>query len=284
MAMRSTLLALAVASVTLAVASEATEASAIRTFKFTAADLLDHQFANGADGTTAADNDLYAGARSLQYHESPDHEQAATTFEQARHALFSDRWDTYTAAGYMLDEFTLWGLGGEGRASAWGEDFKPLEWLSVTTPEGWSVEMLTAPSTWSELPAGHHTLAYPRFVGGPEAGFALDADLATLAAQRFSVTIAFDTDDAWWDGDTQGDGLLDAPNDLEQHLTMWFGGYVTRYDESDGIVDYHRYEGNFTSIAPSPAAAGAGLVGMLMMLAMRRPTRRTLLMAHAAQA
>lgn len=270
MVMRRKAFALALTLGAMVLVASPAAASEIYIFHFTGADLLNNAFVDGADGSTAADNDLYAGARLLHQGASPTHADVGSTFQQSQHDNFINRWNQYTADGYVLDEFHLWGFG-DGRTSPWGEAYKPFEWVSLTGPDGWQTNLETWAPTWGDAPEGSYTDKYPRWIGGPDHGLQLGATIEELQALEFTATIAFDPEDAWWDVDTQGAGSVDAPNSLtDGELTMWFSSYITQYDQAGNFADYHVYEGNLTALAPSPAAAGAGLVGMMTMMVVRR--------------
>ncbi len=217
--------------------------AATYTYEFTAADILNNVFVNGADGSSAADNGLFDGARLLR--NGTNANSGARTFVESQHDAFNQRWSDMVSEGYTLNSFNLWGLDGNG--INWGEDFKPFEWVSVTAPTGWTTGYHTWP--WSNPPADANTLDFPWFAH--EEGIALDLTQEELEAIRFTVTIAFEDGDEFWGADTNG-----APNDLSSVLTMWFGANL--YDAQGNYG--HMYEGNLqANVVPLPAAAWAGL-------------------------
>ncbi|MCC5828746.1 MAG: hypothetical protein JJU36_04805 [Phycisphaeraceae bacterium] len=217
-----------------------------RTFTFTAADLFNQVFVEGPDGSTAADNGVFSGARLLRVGSSGTHADVGRTYVDSQIATFQSRWNQYAESGYGLYTFSLWGLNNNG--GNWGEDYKPYEWISFETPEGWNTSFLDAQATWpgwyadDVAPFGPYTSLRPDFtVDGMSFMIPLDADPMTLSSLEFSVTIAFNPNDAFWGQDTKG-----APNDLDGPMTFWFGGYIAGLVETpEGAAwDTHLYEGN----------------------------------------
>lgn len=232
------------------------------TYEFTAADLFNQVFVDGADGSSAADNDLFDGARLLRVGTNGGHAEAGRTYVESQHDNFTSRWNQYTEEGYVFDYFNLWGL--DGRGAFWGEDFKPLQWVDATAPDGWVTGKHTWPASWGTPPAGYLTDEFPYFWSpDPANAFNLDADISFLASQKFSVTIEFDTTDAFW-----GQDIQDAPASLGagEEIVFWFGGYVTKFDGQGEMDDWHLYEGNMTLTAsapiPEPVTGLLALIGM----------------------
>jgi hypothetical protein len=240
----------AVIAAILAVSGVAQADLVTRTYYFTGADLLNNVFVDGIDGSTAVQNGLYDGARLLRVGDNPTHADAGRTYRVNQHDKFTTRWDTYAAAGYVLDEFNLWGLDGLG--ANWGEDYKPYEFVAMTGPAGWTTDYYTWPTSWGTPPVGYITDKFPHWFGGA-GGLSMTA--TDLASKMFTVTIKFDTANMWWGQDVGG-----APNSLDE-LTMWFGGWISKYDGTGECVDYHLYEGNMT-VVPVPAAVLLGILGL----------------------
>lgn len=258
---KSLCLVLAMSAMLLLSAGTALSGTILYRFSFTGADLFNQQFVYGADGSSAADNDLYDGARLLRVGTNGNHADAGRTYVQSQHGSFTSRWNTYRDGGYVFDSFNLWGL--DGRGAFWGEDFKPLFWYSHEGPSGWSTGYHTWP--WGNPPENANTLDFPWWDGGQANGIALGATQSELEALKYSFIIGFDENDMFWGQDTKGNGLLDAPNTLPE-LTFWFGGYVTQYADDGGYLDYHLYEGNMVlsgTEIPEPSTLALLGVGLL---------------------
>jgi len=262
MKLRSAILSGAV-TIPFVLAGSMAEAEIIRTFSWTAADLLDIEFVNGEDGTTAAENGLFDGARRLRDGSNRGGD-TARTFIESQHDLFNDRFDALVENDEGLNSFNLWGL--DGRGAEWGEDFKPLEWVSIDAPDGWETGFFDAgpdglgwfqntDPTQSNF-VDFNTPLFP-FFETDGAGIPL-AGGSGLENLEFSVTIRFDETDAFFGQETHG-----APNDLNSSLTFYFGGFLT----SDDI-----FEGNVVLQAvPVPATIGLFGFGVLgLSIAARR--------------
>jgi len=195
-----------------------------RTYSFTGADLINNVFGSyrySADGSLTA----YEGMRQI----GPAVGTAtAVTFLTSYHTAFNNAWDAAVNDGRVLS--TFWLSGDNGYSGQWGEDYKPLEWVSGTGPEGWSFAI-----DEDEDPVWTTTTA----------GLLLDA--TDLAGKVFTVTIKFDTEDMWYGNpNNYVYGCNTAPNSLDG-LTAYFGSYFSK----DG-TDVNRYVGNMF-IVPEPA-------------------------------
>lgn len=225
-------------------------ASAIPTwyeFSFTGADLMSRAYADGADGTSAADNSLFDGARLARI---PG--DFARTYVQSQHTAF-DTWASTTP--HRMTSINFWGF--DGRGAGWGEDFKhmdremlasPADWIDWTT--GWVPGWGANPNPFTDVTAGW-------YVGDANDGLGFgDVDLAT---KEFSFRLLLDEDDWRYGAATNG-----APNALGGDITMWFGGWM-----GDAANPYqYIYEGNLvlSSVAvPAPltlALFGFGLAAI----------------------
>ncbi len=217
--------------VLLMVASIAQAAIVEQTYTFTGADLVNNVFGSyrHSDGSLKA----YEGMRSI-YSTPAGGTPAGATYlgtSGTYYTNFNNLWNTAVADERVLDYF--WLSGNNGYSGQWGEDYKPLEWISGTGPNGW---------TFSTDGDGDPVWTTS------ENGLALSA--ANLADQDFFVTIKFDTEDMWYENPNNYlYGCNTAPNSLNG-LTMYFGSYLSDPD-GDPV---NRYVGNmFAAAVPEPA-------------------------------
>lgn len=224
-----------------------------QTYQFTAADLMKTVYFGGADGTTAADNGLFDGARLRRDGSSGTGPLASRSYVASQSAAFSS-WATTTTDRFL--SFNLWGLDGLG--ARWGEDFKPSDWGTQSGPGGWTPWQTTwTAAGWGTPPAGFIT---EKFVGWDAGSFAdgINFQDAGLASKVFRFTVDFDTTDPWWGGSTNG-----APNSLYGPKTFWFGGWFDD-DLFAADNDYYMYEGNMVLEAvPEPTTLGLLGIGLL---------------------
>lgn len=228
-------------------------------FSFTGADLMSYVLADGADGSSAADNGLFDGARLRRDGSSGTGPLARRSYWDSQNEDFANWAGTTTD---RLVGFNLWGL--DGRGQYWGEDFKPLAWGSQGGPSTWTPWSTTwTAAGWGTPPTGYLT---EEIVGWDANAFAdgLNFQDADLASKVFTFEVSFDDTNNMWGQSTNG-----APNTLPT-LTFWFGGWMD--DDLYGADnDYYMYEGNMVLTGhqvPAPGAAllvglGLGLIGWL---------------------
>ena len=231
-------------------------------FSFTAEDMMSYVTADGADGSTAADNSLFDGARLVRQDLVPGGTAGYTrSYVETENSAFGT-WANTTSDRFL--GFNLWGLDGNG--ANWGDDFKPTEWVSQSDPTGWTNWQMDWP--WGTPPAGYIT---DEIVGwdASTSGDALGFGEAGNAAVEFSFMVDLDTDDMFWGGGTNS-----APNTLPE-LTFWFGGWMggmgggaAAGDPIDWSNSSYMYEGNMVltgTQVPEPATLallGLGLAGI----------------------
>lgn len=250
------LVTICVAAVVLFVVSGVAQAVIVQqTYTFTGADLINNIFdseGQHSDGSLK----YYEGARQLGPADTGP--TGATFLGDPYLTNFNNMWNAYD--NEVLSSFNLWGVNGFG--GQWGDDYKPLEWVSGTCPEGWTFEL----GTWDNPPAGYLTDKVPVFSAEAD-GMQVKASQSELEALVFTVTIKFDTDNMWWGN--PGNyvyGANTAPNSL-YGLTMGFTSYIGEYDGQGNLIDNYldNYTGNMMAV-PEPASFllfGAGLVGCM---------------------
>jgi hypothetical protein len=259
--MKKALVVLCVAALAVTVLGSAEAAIKEYQFSFTAADVLNYVIADGADGSTPAQNGLFDGAR-LKRNGLSGGAGSYRSYVTSQHNGFTSWANTTTDR--MLS-FNLWGL--DGRGAGWGEDFKPLDWTSHTSSSGWTPYDSAWPSSWGAPPAGYLTT---EIIGwdANSYGDGFTFKDSNLASQIFTFNVKFDTDNAFWGQDTNG-----APNSLSTpELTFWVGGYFDNdYWGSDN--SYYIYEGNMVLTGrevPEPMTIMLGILGLGSVAGLRR--------------
>jgi hypothetical protein len=175
-------------------------------FSFTAEDLMSYTTFAGPDGSTAADNGLFNGARARRdgvYKTGP---LASRSFWTSQSGTFTT-WTTSTTDKFL--SFNLWGLDGLG--ANWGEDYKPTAWGTTTYPAGWTPTVTTysgPPNFWGPPPAGYIT---EQIIGWDANTYAdgLNFQDTNLASKTFTFQMSIDSANAFWGQNTNG-----APNTL----------------------------------------------------------------------
>jgi len=221
-------------------------------FSFTAADLMSYKLVDGADGSSAAANNLFDGARLKRDGTNASSANAFRSYRASQNQGF-DNWAKSTTDRLM--SFNLWGFDGLG--ANWGEDYKPTSWGTLTGPTGWTTSFSTYP--WV-IPDKHITDQMACWDANSfNDGFTFGSP--NLEDLEFTFRVAIDSDDAFWHQSTN-----QAPNDLNvPKLTFWFGGYM----KDENFSKYDSYEGNMVltgQAVPEPVttmllAMGLGAAG-----------------------
>ncbi|NLF08224.1 MAG: PEP-CTERM sorting domain-containing protein [Pirellulaceae bacterium] len=210
-------------------------------YTFTGADLINNVFDSTARYSTDGSLKVYEGMRQIGPAEGTA--VGATFLGTSYPTAFTNAWDTAVTKNRVLS--TFWLSGNNSYSGQWGEDYKPLEWVSGTGPTGWTflIDEDEDP-VWTTTTAG------------------LSLTSTELASEVFTVTIKFDTEDMWYNNPNNYlYGCNTAPNSLDG-LTMYFGSYFSE----DG-TDVNRYVGNMFAEGtqvPEPATILVwGLLGLI---------------------
>mgnify|MGYP001303895873 CR=1 FL=1 len=198
-----------------------------RTYTFTGADLINNVFGSyrySTDGSLKA----YEGMRSLFPGLVFTYTGSGATYLGTSGTWatnFNNLWNAAIADNRVLSSFLI--SSGGGDSGQWGADYKALEYISGTGPQGWSFS--AAEQQWTTTTAG------------------LSLNSTELDSQIFTVTLKFDTEDMWWENPNNYlYGCNTAPNSLDGGLTMYFESFLSK----DG-VNINKYEGNFFAV-PEP--------------------------------
>ena len=124
------LLAFCASLLLLSVVTSARALTVTQTYQFTGADLMNYVIAPGPDGSTAAGNGEFDGARLRRDGTNPDGQLARRSYWGSQNEDFTN-WLETTNDRFL--SFNLWGL--DGRGASWGEDYKPNRWVSQDNSE-----------------------------------------------------------------------------------------------------------------------------------------------------
>ncbi|MEP3351449.1 MAG: PEP-CTERM sorting domain-containing protein [Marinomonas sp.] len=222
-------------------------------FSFTAQDMMNYSFVNGADGSTAAENGLFDGAR-LSREGGPS--EFKRTYVESEHSDFTD-WATTTTD--RLTTLNFWGF--DGRGAGWGEDFKHTDKELVSGVSGWNDwDPVGWDAGWGANPNPNTAVTAGWFANTAAEGFGFGD--ANLVDKVFTFQLDFDDSDWLYGEETNG-----APNTLGGPMTFWFGGWMG--DDTSNMYKYI-YEGNLvltgTKVVSEPGAVlllGLGFLGLI---------------------
>ena len=216
--------------------------------------LFSYTLFDGVDGTTAAENGIYDGAR-LSRHISGN----ARSYIESENEEF-ESWITTT--DQRMTTLNFWGF--DGRGAGWGEDFKHTSRAMVSAPGDWSDWSTGWLASWGANP-NPNTDQTPGWYANSFSS-AIGVNDTNLISQLFTFQLTFDDTDWLYGEETFG-----APNDLDQGITLWFGGWM---GSEDNLYE-HIYEGNLvlqgTRVeVPEPPVVAIASLGILCMFARRR--------------
>jgi hypothetical protein len=226
-------------------------------FSFTAQDVMDYTFVDGVDGSTAAENGLFNGARLTREGGAPYDKR---TYVASEHAAFTD-WATTTTD--RLTTINLWGF--DGRGIGWGEDFKHTDRENVSTTSNWTEwDSVGWDAGWGPNPNPNTEFSPGWYANTAAEGFGFGD--ANLLSQVFTFQLSFDDSDWLYGEDTNG-----APNALGGPMTFWFGGWMG--DDASNMYKYI-YEGNIvltgTQVVSEPAVLALFGLGFFGLVSRRR--------------
>lgn len=257
------LLAAGLAGIVLAgMATTAMAAKITYEFSFSGDQLLEYTTANGADGSTAVDNDLYYGARRFNVYNASTgtYSDSFSSFEQSSKADFL----AWRSAGDRLVDINLWGYGGKG--ANWGETYRVDDWNSASASSAnWHPYNEAWP--WGTPPQNNNGELQGWWASddtGQYYDYANGIGLNQNGYPVFTFTLTLDLDDPTFDGKSPW------YQDKTGKMVFWFGAWAMDWQgDFTGL-----YEGNLLlegrEVVPEPATLLLFATGLAAIAGIRR--------------
>lgn len=193
-------------SATMILATSAPSSATLYTFSFSGAELMQYFVGLKADGTTAAADGIYNGARSYTTSTGTLYSWQSSTSKSF------NQWAQTTDA--KLTSFNLWGYGdvtnsfGTATATAWGETFLASSWSNATATTNWVSALFKDDGTLNMEVLGF----------GATTGYTDGLSFDGTTFPTFTFTVDLNTTTIQWYNNTEGS------------LVFWFGGNMVDAD------------------------------------------------------